>query len=51
MFEAVREQFGGLENITTETLNLLNISEAKILVKHNLCGFMLATLEIMDFNR
>lgn len=28
-FEAIGEHFGGLENIATETLNLLNCSEAK----------------------
>ena len=32
-------------------LNLLNVSEEKIQVKRNQCGFVPATLEITDFNR
>ena len=50
-FKVIRDHIGGLENIASETLNLLNVSEAKIQVKRNQCGFILATLEIIDFNQ
>lgn len=50
-FEAIGAYFGGFENIATATLNLLNCSEAKIQVKCNLCGFILATIEIKDEKR
>ena len=32
-------------------LNLLNVSEAKNLVKRNKCGFVPAIVEIIDFNQ
>ena len=32
-FKVIGDHFGGLENIASETLNLLNVSEAKIQVK------------------
>ena len=47
-FEAIGAHYGGLENIASGTLNLLNCSEAKIQVKKNLCGFMPSTIEIKD---
>ena len=46
----IGDHFGGLENIASETNNLLNVSEAKIQVKRNQCGFVPATLETTDFN-
>lgn len=51
MFETIGAYFGGLESIAHETLNLLNVAEAKIQVKRNLCGFMPSTIEITDQNR
>lgn len=36
-FEAIGAYFGGLESISSETLNLINVAEAKIKVKRNLC--------------
>lgn len=50
-FKALGEYFGGLEEILTETPNLLNYSEAKIPIKRNLCRFMPSTIEIIDVNR
>lgn len=40
-----------MESIANETLNLLNVSEAKIQVRKNLYGFMPATIEIQDERR
>ena len=50
-FKVIGDYFGGLKNIVSETLNLLNASKAKIQVKRNQCGFVPAILEITDFNR
>lgn len=50
-FEAIGAYFGGLEAIATDTLNLLNVFEAKIQVKKNLCGFIPSTIEISDKKR
>ena len=47
-FEAIGSHFGGLEEIALETLNFLNVSEAKIKVQKNLCGFMPASIEIKN---
>ena len=40
--------FGGLESMSLETMNRINCSEAKIKVRRNLCGFLLATVELLD---
>ena len=45
-FEVIGAHFGGLENIAVETINFINVSEAKIQVMENLCGFIPATIEI-----
>ena len=50
-FKVIEDHFGGLENVASETLNLLNVSKGKIQVKRNHCGFVSATLEIVYFNR
>lgn len=50
-FETIGSHFGGLEDIALETLNLLNVTEAKIKVKRNLCGFMPASIEIKNVMR
>ena len=42
---------GVLENIAAETINFINVSVAKIQVKENLCGFILAPIEISDERR
>ena len=49
--EAIGAHFGGSENVATETINFLNVSEAKIQVKENLCRFIPATIEIIDDQR
>ena len=51
MFKVIGDHLGGLENIASEMINLLNVFEAKIQVKRNKCRFVPATLEITDFNR
>ena len=43
--------FGGLLDIASETLNLINVSEARIQVKKNLCAFVSFTIEITDLKR
>ena len=48
---AIGDQFGGLIDIATETLNLTNCSETRILVKKNICGFVPSTIEISDHKR
>lgn len=42
-FEVIGNYFGGLEDIATETLNLINCSEAHIQAKQILCSFMPTT--------
>lgn len=44
--EAIGQHFGGLEEISIDTLNLLDVSEAKIKVRKNVCGFIPATINI-----
>ncbi|TYK16775.1 DNA/RNA polymerases superfamily protein [Cucumis melo var. makuwa] len=48
MKDLIGAHFGGLENIAFETINFINVSEAKIQAKENLCGFIPATIEISD---
>ena len=50
-FVVIGDHFGGLTNIASETLNLTNVSEARIQVKKNLCGFVPPTIEITDLKR
>ena len=50
-FEVMGAYFGDLVDISRGTLNFLNVSEAKIQVKENLCGSILATIEINDKKR
>lgn len=47
-FEAIGNHFGGLVRISFNTLNLINLFEARIQVRQNLCGFMPASLEIKN---
>lgn len=47
-FEAIGAYFMGLESNASETLNLINCTEAIIQVRRNLCGFMPSTIEIED---
>ena len=49
-FKVIGDHSGGLENIVSETINLLNVYEAKIQVKRSQFGFVKATLEITGFN-
>lgn len=49
--EVIGDHFWGLERIASETLNLINYTEARIKVKKNLCGFMPSTIEIKDLKR
>ncbi|TYJ98837.1 putative 3,4-dihydroxy-2-butanone kinase isoform X5 [Cucumis melo var. makuwa] len=46
--EVIGDHFRGLTDIAFETLNLTNVSEARIQVKKNLCGFVPSTIEITD---
>ena len=48
IFEAICDHCGGIIDIASETLNLTNCSEARILVKKNICGFVPSTIEISD---
>lgn len=51
-FEAIEAYSRGLEGIALETLNLPNVSKAKIQVKKNLCGFLpSSSIEITDTKR
>ena len=50
-FKVIGDHFGGLKNIASKMLNLLNVFEAKIQVKRNQCDFVPATLEITNFNQ
>ena len=50
-FKVIGDHFGGLLDIASETLNLINVSEAQIQVKKNLCGFVPSTIEITDLKR
>ena len=50
-FEAIGDHFGGLIDIATETLNLINYSEARLLVTKIICGFVPSTVEISDHKR
>lgn len=50
-FEAIGAHFGGLVSIASETLNLLNVSKARIQVMDNKCGFMPALIEIKNEKR
>lgn len=47
-FEAIGEYFGGFVRVSSETLNMTMVFEARIQVMSNLCGFMPATIEIKD---
>ena len=40
-----------MERIALETLNLIKCSEARIKVQNNLCGFLLATIELKSETR
>lgn len=48
VFEAIGHYLGGLDQISSLTLNFLDGSSALIKVKENSCGFILASLEIKD---
>ena len=50
-FEVIGDHFGGFLDIASETLNLINVSEARIQVKKNLCGFVLSIIEINGLKR
>lgn len=50
-FEAIGLHFGGLEEISIETLNLPNVSEARIKVCKNVNGFIPTTIEIKNESR
>ena len=47
-FEAIASYYDGLVSIANETLNIVNVTEAKIQVQKNLCGFMSSNIEILD---
>ena len=50
-FEVIEDLFGGLLDIASETLNLISVSEVRIQVKKNLCGFVQSTIEITNLKR
>ena len=50
-FKVIGDHFGGLLDIVSETLKLINVSEARIQVKKNPCGFVPCTIEITDLKR
>ena len=43
--------FGGLESISLDTLNMINVLKAINKSKKNLSGFILATIEFKDESR
>lgn len=49
--KAIGAHFGGLISIAIQTLNLLNVSEARIQILKNKCGFLPATIEIKNEKR
>ncbi|MDV3146776.1 MAG: hypothetical protein Q8754_03055, partial [Sweet potato little leaf phytoplasma] len=44
----IGHHFGGLVSISSQTLNLLDCSEARIEVKRNFCGFIPAEIVVTD---
>ena len=50
-FEVIGDHFGGLLDIASESLNLINVSEVRIQVKKNSCGFVPSTIEVTDLKR
>ena len=49
-FEAIGDHFGGLVDMATKTLNLINCSESRILVNKIICGFVPLTIEVSNKN-
>lgn len=50
IFEVIGDHFGGLLDIASKTLSLINVSEPWIQVK-NFCGFVPFTIEITDLKK
>ena len=45
--QIIGDHFGGLLDVASETLNLINVNEARIQVKKNVCAFVPSTVELL----